>query len=196
MNNSKFAFAAVALIATVFLGTTSVGRADIPGWFWPTLFNWADGVTAEVDALEARVATLEAENPGFNSGDLTGLAYCVHGNGRELTGGADPGVYRSNYVGTLSFTSSSGGLFLTVRDADAFLNTNTGVISGAVELPFSVENMTYTVFGTGVTISVVGEDDILLHVSPDGNFMYGTVSDFSGNNHDFDSIMAIRSTAC
>jgi hypothetical protein len=193
MSKSKFAFAAVAVFAAVFLGTASVGRADVPSWFWGALFNWADAVKADVDALEARVIALEAENVGFNSGDLTGQYYCVHGNGRELTGGDDPGVYRSQYFGVMSFTSSSDGTFLTARDADAFLNTDTGVISGEVGLPFSVEVLTYTVSGTGITVTIAGEGDMIFHVSPDGNFMYGTYGDFSGDTHEFDSIMAIRS---
>jgi hypothetical protein len=196
MFKRKAWFTGISAVFVLALTGFNTVRADIPSWFWNTLFTWADGVTAEVDALEARVIALEAENVGFNNGDLTGLAYCLHGNGRELTGGDAPGVYRSNYVGALSFTSSTGGTFLTVRNADAFLNTDTGVISGGVALPFSVDTMTYTVSGTGITISIVGEDNMLLHMSPDGNFMYGGHSDFSGDTHEFDSIMAIRSDAC
>jgi hypothetical protein len=195
-------------IPLVLLAYQSAFAAD---WQTPLMWDWILGTAspqlialasenasqqAEIDALEARVIALEAENVGFNNGDLTGLAYCFYGTGGELTGGGAPGVYRSNYIGALSFTSSSGGTFLTVRDADAFLNTDTGVISGGVALPFSVDTMTYTVSGSGITISIVGEDDLLLHVSPDGNFMYGGRSDFSGSTHEYDSMMAIRSDAC
>jgi hypothetical protein len=189
-------------ITAVFIlsltGLNSV-RADVPNWFIDLVFGvGATNIAqqSEIDALTARITVLEAENVGFNNGDLTGLGYCMHGTGRELTGGGAPGVYRSNYIGALSFTSSTGGTFLTVRDADAFLNTDTGVISGGVTLPFSVDTMTYTVSGTGITISIVGEDNMLLHMSPDGNFMYGGRSDFSGSTHEYDSMMAIRSDAC
>jgi len=196
MNKSKFSFAVAALSTVIFLGTMSVGRADVPSWFWSTLFNWADGVEAEVDALEARVIELEGQNPGFNGGDLTGRIYCLHGNGRELTGGGTPGVYRSAYLGQMSFSSSTEGTFFTARDADAFLNTDTGVISGAVTLPFSFEALTYVTSGSSITVSVAGEGDMLYHVSPDGNFMYGSYSDFSAGNHEFDAVMAILSDGC
>lgn len=51
---------ATALCVFLLTGANAV-RADIPSWFWGSLFNWADGVTAEVDAVDARVAALEAQ---------------------------------------------------------------------------------------------------------------------------------------
>jgi hypothetical protein len=199
MFKRKAWFTGITAIFILSLTGLNIVRADVPNWFIDLV--WGVGLTnidqqTEIDALTARMTVLEAENVGLNGGDLSGRGYCVQGNGRELTGGVTPGVYRSSYLGTLSFTDSSTGIFLKVRDADAFLNTSTGAISGGVELPFEVIQMTYIINGNSINVTLVGEGDMLFHMSLDGNIMYGTSSDFSGDNHEFDSIIGILSNAC
>jgi hypothetical protein len=43
------------------LGGLNVANADIPDWFWGSLFTWADGVSAEVDEAQADVVAMQGQ---------------------------------------------------------------------------------------------------------------------------------------
>jgi hypothetical protein len=61
MFKRKFWFTGIAAVFFLTLSGFNTVRADIPSWFWNTLFTWAASVTDEVDALEAEVVAQQAQ---------------------------------------------------------------------------------------------------------------------------------------
>ena len=129
-------------------------------------------VTDLIESLSARVDELEAQNIGINGGDFTGRKYCLHGYGREQTGGNNAGIYYAHYRAVMRFTSPTQVSVKDLGEVEAFLQIpsphgNDTETSGARPS----EIYPYVVIGNTLTINLGSEDgEQDYFISPDGNF--------------------------
>ena len=77
MFKRKFWFTGIAAVFFLTLSGFNTVRADVPGWFWNTLFTWAASVTDEVESLEAEVAAQQAEIVALEAQDVAQQAQIV-----------------------------------------------------------------------------------------------------------------------
>ncbi len=184
-------------IPNTFVASTPALASEVNGNF-SAAKTAIDDNNSRIEALESALAALEAQNSGFNGGDLTSSVYCFINYGSELTGGADPGVYTSHSNVVLTFTSSTQVSITSTSDVDAFLNTATGVIGTGTSSGGPAEVVNYTVSGSTLTLIGVRDDggDNSYHLTPDGNVLIGDNASETGNNHEADLSIAVKADSC
>jgi hypothetical protein len=128
MGKFRAGFTVFAVSTLILLSTFSIARADIPSWFWASLFNWADGVTAEVDAVEALVADQQAQIDALTAQietlqansvlDLDGALVMDTLNGNPVARFQGINVQVFNGTGNTYFIKDLGNLFVGYDEPD------------------------------------------------------------------------------